>query len=304
VKKRSREIVFRQVSDLPCSPLSFFQKTLEIKKKGIPPQWQSRFKNKTAVLYFEEPSTRTRLSFEIAIQKLGMVPISMSSASSSFAKGETHTEFMRFIAQYHPEIVVFRTASPLLPMCRDIPLVINAGTGQSAHPTQALIDYVTILEHLGKASPLRIGFCGDVSRSRIFRSHIRLAQLMKDIQIGVYTPFPFGEITGAPDSIQRFRDKKSFFKFSEVICILRNQSERKGLYNYTCGAKDDFINFYRMHESDIPDHTFVLHPGPIHFETDMTHTPLYREKTLIDQQVENGLYTRICLLGILGEQTQ
>lgn len=304
MKRKSNPTVFVRVTDLPLSPLSFFKKTLEIKKHGPPKKWLRALKDQTALLYFEEPSTRTRLSFELAAQRLGLKTVYVEGASSSSAKGESHTELMRFVSQYRPATVIIRSSSPVLPPPPDgfSTLWISAGLGQSGHPTQALLDYVTLLEHLGKVSPLRIGFCGDVSRSRVFRSHLQLAQLLPNIQVGVYAPFPFGDVTGISTPIRKFNDKTSFLNFCEVLCILRNQAERPRMFEYQGGAKDDFIQFYRIRHTDIPPHVVVLHPGPIHFETDMDRSVLTHPNSLIERQVENGIYTRMCLLGILLEK--
>ncbi|HKL22230.1 MAG TPA: hypothetical protein VJ904_10510, partial [Tichowtungia sp.] len=132
-------------------------------------------RGKTVILFFQEPSTRTRMSFDIAAKRLSADSISMTAASSSMVKGETLIDTARNLQAMRPDVIVMRHSSsgaPHLLADRVTAAIINAGDGTHAHPSQALLDMMSVREHKGELKGLRVAIIGDISHSRVARSNI------------------------------------------------------------------------------------------------------------------------------------
>lgn len=273
----------------------------ELKKKDS----LSLLKGKILATLFFEPSTRTRLSFETAMQRLGGGVISMASAeSSSAAKGETIADTVRTVSQYadvivirHPRIGSVKEAADASP----IP-VINAGDGAGQHPTQALLDIYTIYKELGSLENLTVSMVGDLKYGRTVHA---LVELLSLFQSRLYFVSPTtlrmpGEITS--DLRQRgieLEETEDFIKAaaeSDIIYMTRIQKERFGDLSEYEKVKGQFIineDFLKRLKKKIT----ILHPLPrvdeINPEVDIYPGAAYF------RQVRNGVFVRMALLAMI-----
>ncbi len=288
-----------QVTDLPLPLFPFFKLCQSLKTKGPPELWRPFLKDKTAILYFEEVSTRTRLSFELAAKKLGLTVLTLEGGQSSHVKGESLKDTLENMAWLSPDVLVVRTAAPTLPKTQASIPTINAGTGATAHPTQALADLLTLFEaHHNALPPLAIGYCGDVSRSRVFQSHMRLKKLWPDLSVSLCAPTPIKNIPNYDGPFTYFSSRQAMAKKANVIYSIRPQKERSLNPDFKGDALTEPTQFYKIEPQDLTDSTWLMSPGPINYETDMNPSLLTHPRSLIPRQVENGLYVRMALLAL------
>lgn len=252
---------------------------------------------KSISLLFLEPSTRTRLSFERAAHHLGYsVSLLSGVQGSSLEKGESPSDtFLNLIAM-QPDAVVVRSsdAFPLIDLAAqtDIPLIC-AGWGKKAHPTQALLDAVTLFEHWQSLQQQRILFCGDLAHSRVLASHRELLSGL-GIAVGFWSP-PEWQLSNLLPNEILFTHKKEALEWAQAIIGLRWQKERH---------ESDFdlnadLKSYQLKQADLlglKNSPLILHPGPVgwgeEFHSDIQCYPFNKILT----QVHNGVWTRAQLL--------
>lgn len=264
---------------------------------------------------FYEPSTRTRVSFELAAKQLSADVVSISSATSSVQKGESLIDTGRTLERMGIELIVIRHPSAGAPhfLARHLKVpVINAGDGQHEHPTQGLLDMFTIARHRrslgGKSSSvltfegLKVAIVGDILHSRVARSNIwGLSKLGAEVVVsGPKTLLPLGlEGMGAKWCI----DVDSAIEDADVVMVLRLQLERqrKGLlpdlkeYSELFGITPERL---RRAKRDV----LLMHPGPVNRGIELSSELMEMEHTVIEEQVENGVAVRMALLYlVLGE---
>jgi len=251
---------------------------------------------------FYEASTRTRVSFEIAAKRLGMHVVNVSSTGSSVEKGETLHDTFYTLQAMQPDFVVVRhplegTAADLAAIADPGTHVINAGDGTAAHPTQALLDAVTLLQHFGDLSKLVIVMAGDIRHSRVARSSLALLRRLGVREIRLAGPAAFlpGEKTIAHDRV--FDNFDEALEGANVLMMLRIQKERIAGLNIPDAAdyhRDWGLTAVRLARAT-PE-CRVLHPGPINREVEIASEVADGPQSLIRQQVRNGLHTRMALL--------
>lgn len=249
---------------------------------------------------FMEDSTRTRISFEIAAKRLGADVVNFGSSGSSLKKGETHADTFAVLNAYKPDAVVLRSGeynAPRFAMTQfDVP-VINAGDSWRAHPTQALLDAVTLRQSKGSIKGLTIAICGDIAHSRVARSNYdlltRLGASVRVIAPELLMPKP----TEMPDAA-RFTDMDEGLKDADVVMMLRIQKERMAEGGH--GQDIDFFHAYGLTQDRLAhakNDAVVMHPGPmnrgVEIADDVADDPY---KSLILSQVENGVPTRMAIL--------
>jgi aspartate carbamoyltransferase catalytic subunit len=260
-------------------------------------------KGRTLINLFFEPSTRTQASFELAGKRLGADTVNMSVKTSSVTKGETLIDTAVTLNAMRPDILIVRHNSSgavdLLAQKVDC-AVVNAGDGSNEHPTQALLDALTIRRRFGRIEGLTVAICGDVRHSRVARSNIHLLAAM-----GARVRL-IGPPTLLPPSAERlgaevFTDMREGLKGADIVMMLRLQSERmKG--NYLPSLRE----FYHLYGLDREKLSFanpgavVMHPGPmnrgVEIESSVADDP---EISLIQEQVEMGVATRMAVLDVL-----
>ena len=262
--------------------------------KKVPP-----LRGKVVVNLFFEPSTRTRISFELAASRLSADVVNFEKATSSTVKGETLKDTARNIERMGVDIVVVRHSAPGAPhRLADVlsASVINAGDGPHEHPTQALLDIFTIREHKGKVKGLTVAIVGDIAHSRVARSNIwALRKLGANVILaGPSTLVPGGfrelgvEVTHNLDEV---------IERCDVINMLRIQLERQesGLFP-SLREYSRMFGLNRERLSRAKRDILIMHPGPINRGVEITPQVADGPHSVILEQVENGLAVRMAVM--------
>ena len=263
-------------------------------------------RGKTVINLFFEDSTRTRTSFELAGKRLGADVINMSVAASSVNKGETLLDTATTLNAMQCDLLVVRhdqSGAPALLAQKVDASVINAGDGTHEHPTQALLDALTIRRRRGRLDGLTVAICGDITHSRVARSNIYLLTTMG---CGVRL---IGPPTLIPAGIERlgldvFHDMDKGLAGVDIVMMLRLQRERmtKGLIP----SAREYFRFYGLDAARLarakPD-ALVMHPGPmnrgVEIDSAVADDP---NRSLIREQVEMGVAVRMAVLDTLGRK--
>lgn len=246
----------------------------------------------TVANLFFEPSTRTQLSFDLAAQRLGAYVLNFNERASSTVKGETFRDTVETIAAIGADILIVRhreTGSVDRVAAWTGQSVVNAGEGTHAHPTQGLLDCVTLLRHFGSVDGLRVGVVGDVAHSRVGASLARILPVLgvELINIAPSEWLPLGvETPGASDF-------DSVIGELDVVYLLRVQTERGAeiTAEYIDGFQLNADRLARMH----PDAIF-MHPGPVNRGIEIESALLDDTRSLVAEQVANGVPTRMAVL--------
>jgi aspartate carbamoyltransferase catalytic subunit len=259
-------------------------------------------RGRTQLNLFFEPSTRTRTSFELAGKRLSADTINFSASTSSVTKGESLMDTVRNLQAMAPDIIVVRHPSAGAPhlIARTIPCpVINAGDGAHAHPTQALLDMFTVREKLGRLSGLKILIVGDIANSRVARSNIDGFTTMGS-EVWVCGPgslIPPGiEASGARVTY----DLDAALPAADVIMMLRIQLERGSGTRFPSLREYSIrygLNLSRLARTK-PE-ALVMHPGPINRGVEISPEVADGPRSVILDQVENGVAVRMALLYLL-----
>ncbi len=256
-------------------------------------------RGKTVVNLFYEPSTRTRMSFELAAKRLSADILNISTSSSSIVKGETLKDTARNIEAMRVDVIIMRhpAAGASLLLARSIkPSVINAGDGSHEHPTQGLLDIFTIRRKKGKIKGLNVSIIGDITHSRVARSNIwGLTKLGANVTLcGPPTLIPpFVEKLG----VKVTYDLEKALKDADVINLLRIQHERqkKNLFPSVREYALRFgINMDRL--KDAKDDILIMHPGPINRGVELSQDAADGKNSVILEQVTNGVAVRMAVL--------
>ena len=262
-------------------------------------------RGRTVINLFFEPSTRTRTSFEIAAKRLSADAINISASTSSVTKGETLLDTARNLEAMAPDCIVIRHSSAgaahqLARICHAG--VINAGDGAHEHPTQALLDALTIREHKGRISGLQVAIIGDILHSRVARSNIHLlTKLGATVRIagpGTLVPPEFGELVEEELIVER-RIQEAI-EGADVVMILRIQRERQDAAFFP--SLREYAVHYGLHLEHLdraaPD-AIVMHPGPMNRGIEIASNVADSARSLILDQVANGLAVRMAILYLL-----
>lgn len=270
----------------------------QIEKKRV------TLRGRTLINLFFEPSTRTQSSFELAGKRLGADVMNMPVGASSIKKGETLIDTAVTLNAMRPDIIVVRHAQAgavhLLAKKVDC-AVINAGDGAHEHPTQALLDALTIRRNKGRIAGLTVAICGDIRHSRVARSNILLLSTLgaRVRAVGPSTLLPPGiERMG----VEVFRSMRAGLEGADIVMMLRLQRERmRG--GYIPSAKEYFC-FFGLDEAKLeyakPD-ALVMHPGPINRGIEIDSGVADGPRSLIREQVEMGVAVRIAVLEALAQ---
>src|ERR671916_156373 len=250
-------------------------------------------KGLTLINLFFEDSTRTRTSFELAGKRLGADVINMSVSTSSVNKGETLIDTAATLNAMHCDLLVVRhgqSGAPALLSQKVSASVINAGDGTHEHPTQALLDALTIVRRKGRLEGLAVAICGDVLHSRVARSNIHLLSAM-NARV---------RIVGPPTLIPAEAARRGL-EGADVVMMLRLQRER--MTSGLVPSPREFFRFYGLDAEKLarakPD-AIVMHPGPmnrgIEIDSAVADDP---ERSVIGEQVEMGVAVRMAVLDVL-----
>ena len=258
-------------------------------------------RGRTIINLFYEASTRTRTSFEIAGKRLSADTVNITPSSSSSTKGETLADTALNLLAMKPDIIVMRHAvsgahyflSKKMPNCS----IINAGDGTHEHPSQGLLDLLTMKDRFGRLDGLKVAIVGDITHSRVARSNIQgLTKLGSHV-------FVAGPPTMVPPGVERLGNvtscatMKEAIQDADVVMMLRIQQERQGKtlmpntreYSRYFGLNPENLKFAK------PD-AMVMHPGPINRGVEMSSYVVDGDQSHILKQVENGVAVRMAML--------
>ncbi|MBF0385533.1 MAG: aspartate carbamoyltransferase catalytic subunit [Candidatus Omnitrophica bacterium] len=259
-------------------------------------------RGKTVVMLFFEPSTRTRISFELAAKRLSADTLNIASSSSSLSKGETILDTAKNIEAMNVDAIIVRHPSSGVPkvLAESLnPSIINAGDGCRAHPTQGLLDVFTIKDKKGKIEGLNVGIVGDILHSRVARCDITaLKKLGANVTVcGPSTLIPIGiENLGVKVSY----DVDEVIEASDCLMLLRIQKERqedKFLPSIREYAKKFGINKERLKRAK--KDMLIMHPGPTNRGVELTAEVADGDSSVILEQVTNGIAVRMAVLYLL-----
>ena len=260
-------------------------------------------RGRTIINLFFENSTRTRTSFELAGKRLGADVINMSVASTSVKKGETLLDTALTLNAMHLDALVVRHpesgAVKLLAEAVNC-AVINGGDGSHEHPTQALLDALTIRRRKGRLHGLTVAICGDVLHSRVARSNIALLNIM-GAHVRVVAPRTLLPAQIARLGVEVFHDMGRGLADVDIIMMLRLQTER--MHGSFLPSIREYFHFYGLDHNKIsrarPD-ALVMHPGPINRGVEIDSAVADDlDRSLIREQVEMGVAVRMACLDLL-----
>lgn len=251
--------------------------------------------DQTAALIFFEASTRTRMSFETASVRLGLHPMILSGkASSSLEKGESFEDTVLNIAALNPALLIIRTDDSLdlnrLEQRLALP-ILNAGWGTQGHPSQALLDAFTIWRKKGTLEKERVLIIGDVGHSRVAASHFELSKIM-NYEVALCGPQNFMP-TGTAHAA--FSNLEEALGWATVAMALRVQNERHSKLATLTSYADKF-GLNTKNKKFISQGTLIMHPGPINHGIEMDLAVMRDQRSVILEQVINGVYIRQALL--------
>ena len=277
----------------------FVELNRQIEKK------RTTLRGRTQINLFFEASTRTQSSFEIAGKRLGADVMNMSVGSSSVKKGETLIDTAITLNAMHPDILVVRhhASGAVALLARKVDCcVVNAGDGAHEHPTQALLDALTIRRNKGRIAGLTVAICGDVLHSRVARSNIILLHTLgaKVRVVAPSTLLPSGiESLG----VEVFRTMEEGLKGADIVMMLRLQRER--MAGSFIPSVKEYFHYFGLDESKLrhaaPD-ALVMHPGPMNRGVEIDSAVADGPASLIREQVEMGVAVRMAVLDTLARK--
>ena len=261
-------------------------------------------RGRTQINLFYEASTRTQASFELAGKRLGADVMNMSVATSSVKKGETLIDTAATLNAMRPDLIIVRhhQAGAVHLLAQKVECsVVNAGDGAHEHPTQALLDALTIRRRKGRIDGLIVAICGDILHSRVARSNIILLTALgaRVRVVGPSTLLPSGiERMG----VEVFRDMRAGLKGADIVMMLRLQRERM-MGGFVPSSKE-YFRFFGLDAEKLkfakPD-ALVMHPGPMNRGVEIDSAVADGAQSLIREQVEMGVAVRMAVLEALAQ---
>lgn len=271
-----------------------FKKILNRSVKKVP-----ALRGKTIVNLFLEPSTRTRMAFDMAAKRLSADVISLDAKSSSTTKGESLRDTAQTIAALQADMIIVRHSAPgsphYLSKILDIP-VINAGDGSHEHPTQGLLDTFTMRERIGDLKGRRVVILGDILFSRVARSNIQaLRKLGADVTVvgpSTLVP-PYFEALG----VTVLHNLRQALADAEVVMLLRIQHERQNAGMFpSLGEYTSMFGLNQQRAAWLHPDAIIMHPGPINRGVEIDSELADGERSVILDQVTNGIAVRMAVL--------
>jgi aspartate carbamoyltransferase catalytic subunit len=263
---------------------------------------KSVLRGRTQINLFFEASTRTQSSFEIAGKRLGADVMNMSVSSSSVKKGETLIDTAATLNAMHPDIIVVRhhAAGAVHLLAQKVGCsVVNAGDGAHEHPTQALLDALTIRRHKGGIARLTVAICGDILHSRVARSNIILLNAL-GARVRVVAPSTLLPNGIAQMGVEVFQDMRAGLAGADIVMMLRLQRER--MAGSFIPSVREYFRYYGLDRDKLdnakPD-ALVMHPGPMNRGVEIDPEIADGPQSLIREQVEMGVAVRMAVLEAL-----
>jgi len=299
---RSRHLL--SIADLSREEIFVILETARVMKEiGTRPiKKVPTLRGKTVVNLFFEPSTRTRTSFEVAEKRLSADSLNVAASTSSLVKGETLTDTARNLEAMAPDMIVVRHgssgASHLLAGVAGS-RIINAGDGMHEHPTQALLDAMTIRERKGSIEGRKVAIVGDLAHSRVLRSNVLLLKALgADVWVcGPATMWPSGMarfgVTATTSVDDAVRD-------ADVVMMLRIQLER--MHGHYFPSRREYFRLFGLTRARMDlakEDAIVMHPGPLNRGVEIASDVADGPNSVILEQVSNGVAVRMAVLYLL-----
>jgi aspartate carbamoyltransferase catalytic subunit len=275
------------------------------RERHEPEPFAQRLQREVVGLAFYEASTRTRVSFELAARAIGATTVDLSAAGSSVEKGESLIDTLRTLERTGVTVIVLRhpaAGAPYLAARSVAARIINAGDGQHAHPTQAILDALTLRDALGSLEGRKIAIVGDIVHSRVARSNLRLLPRLganvclagPPTMVEAFEGWPGVAIAGTLDEA---------LDEADAVMALRIQLEREAAGDLTSiGA---YVGPYRLNSRRMrraKPGAPILHPGPTNEGVELSAELANGPRSLIGRQVTNGVAVRMALLALLAER--
>ena len=257
-------------------------------------------RGRTVVNLFFESSTRTRTSFEIAAKRLGADVLSITASGSSVSKGESLVDTLNTLGAMRPDAIVMRHSASGAPhfLSRYLPVpIVNAGDGTHEHPTQALLDALTITDRRGTLEGLRVAIIGDIAHSRVARSNVFLLSKfgVEIVLCGPASLLP-REMAKIAPGVELTTDMVHAIRDADVIMMLRVQLERHHEAAFPANEYFQFIGLRPEHMERAKPDVVVMHPGPINRGREISSEVADSQRSAILNQVENGIAVRMAVL--------
>ncbi len=263
-------------------------------------------KGRTQINLFFEASTRTQSSFELAGKRLGADVMNMAVRNSSVSKGETLLDTAMTLSAMNPDILVVRHAAAGAPqlLARKVGCsVINAGDGAHEHPTQALLDALTIRRHKKRLDNLVVAICGDILHSRVARSNILLLTAM-GAEVRLIAPTTLLPANVEAMGVKCYRNMKEGLADADVVMMLRLQLER--MSGAFVPSSREYFHFYGLDEEKLKqakDDAIVMHPGPMNRGIEIDSSVADSGRSVIHEQVEMGVAVRMAVIETLAKNS-
>ncbi|MGE4372846.1 aspartate carbamoyltransferase catalytic subunit [Xanthobacter sp. TB0139] len=266
---------------------------------------RATLRGRTQINLFFENSTRTQSSFEIAGKRLGADVMNMSVGSSSVKKGETLVDTAITLNAMHPDILVVRhqSSGAVALLARKVDCcVVNAGDGSHEHPTQALLDALTIRRNKGQLENLVVAICGDVLHSRVARSNMLLLAKM-GARVRLVAPSTLLPAGIENFGVEVFHSMEQGLDGADIVMMLRLQRER--MSGSFIPSVREYFHYYGLDEAKLrrasPD-VLVMHPGPMNRGVEISSNIADGPRSLIREQVEMGVAVRMAVLDTLARK--
>ncbi len=263
-------------------------------------------RGRTVINLFFEASTRTRTSFELAGKRLSADVVNVSSAASSVTKGESLLDTVKNLEAMHTDVIVLRhpsSGAPRFVAARTAASVVNAGDGAHEHPTQALLDALTIRRHKGRLEGLTVAICGDLLHSRVARSN---ALLFGKLGVRVHLTAPRTLMPPDPEGLGAtavaFERIEDAIAGADVVMMLRIQNERLGGAAPRLPSTREYSRFFGLNAKRLAlakPNALVMHPGPINRGVELDPATADGPASVILEQVEAGVLVRSAVLELV-----
>lgn len=292
------------IKELSAEEITLILDTADAMKPLLtsPVKKTSHLQGKSVVMLFYESSTRTRLSFEMAAKFLGAASANVSSSGSSVSKGENLYDTAKTIEDMATDIIVMRhgqSGAPHFLSSRLECSIINGGDGMNEHPSQALLDMLTMRQHKGRLEGLKVAIIGDVEHSRVLRSNLwGLGKMGAELRV-------FAPPTMMPRELEASgailcKDPREACEEADVVMGLRVQLERLDSALFPSIA--EYAKFFSIDEAALnlaKEDAIIMHPGPCNRGIEMSSAIHDHERSVIGEQVTNGVAIRMAILSLL-----
>ena len=285
-----------EINDLLDLADTYVEQNQQIDKK------RDVLRGRTQINLFFEASTRTQSSFELAGKRLGADVMNMSVKTSSIKKGETLLDTAMTLNAMRPDLIVVRhnAAGAVELLSQKVGCsVINAGDGPHEHPTQALLDALTIRRRKGRIEGLTVAICGDILHSRVARSNILLLNTM-GARVRIVAPSTLLPVAAERLGVEVFTDMEKGLEGCDIVMMLRLQMER--MNGSFVPSTREYYRFFGLDEAKLahasPD-ALVMHPGPMNRGVEIDSVVADDNRSVIREQVEMGVAVRMAVLDAL-----